>query len=196
VPDLNRDTEPAMYPAKSELKRRVAPSDTSLSFCRLVAVSATGPGAGSACQPRSRRVPRSNSALFAARGLAGLLFVTLPPAVAYRRGMAEESRAELAQVLGDLAIEMQAQTDTETTLHTIVRGAVNIVPGARWVGISLIQGRQVRSRAPSDPLVAELDKMQTSLNEGPCLSALREHHTVLIDDMARDTRWPASRGQQ
>jgi GAF domain-containing protein len=104
--------------------------------------------------------------------------------------MVSESRAELAQVLGDLAIEMQAQTDTETTLHTIVEGAVMIVPGARWAGISMIEGRKVQSRAPSDPIVAELDQAQTSLNEGPCLSALREHHTVLVDDMTTDSRWP------
>jgi GAF domain-containing protein len=100
------------------------------------------------------------------------------------------SHDELAQVLGDLAIEMQAQTGTESTLHAIVKGAVDIVPGARWAGISMIDGREVRPQGPSDPLVVELDELQTSLNEGPCLSALREHQTVLIDDMATETRWP------
>jgi len=28
------------------------------------------------------------------------------------------------------------------------------------------------------------------LNEGPCLSTLREHHTVHVQDMAAETRWP------
>jgi putative methionine-R-sulfoxide reductase with GAF domain len=104
--------------------------------------------------------------------------------------VARESGGELAQLLGDLAIEMQAQTDTEHTLQAIVEGAVEIVPGATWAGISMIHGREIQSRGPSDPLVAELDRVQISLGEGPCLSALREHHTVLIDDMAAETRWP------
>ncbi|MGK2869876.1 MAG: GAF and ANTAR domain-containing protein [Mycobacterium sp.] len=96
----------------------------------------------------------------------------------------------LAQLLGDLAIELQQETGTEATLRAITEGAVSLVPGAWGAGISLVQGRQVTAEAPTNPIVAELDKLQSSLNEGPCLSALREHHTVQIDDMATETRWP------
>jgi putative methionine-R-sulfoxide reductase with GAF domain len=101
------------------------------------------------------------------------------------------SRSELAQVLGALAIEMQAQTDSAATLRSIVEAAVSIVPGARWAGISLIEGRHVRSEVPTNPRVAELDQLQTALGEGPSLSSLREHHTVHIEDTAAETRWPA-----
>ncbi len=97
---------------------------------------------------------------------------------------------DLAQVMGDLAIELEKQADTHSTLLNIVDGAVALVPGARWAGISLIQGHQITSEAPSDTIVAELDQLQTTLDEGPCLSALREHHTVLIDNMATEKRWP------
>ncbi|MFB1298458.1 GAF and ANTAR domain-containing protein [Mycobacterium sp. pW049] len=97
---------------------------------------------------------------------------------------------ELARVLGDLAVEMQDQHDTESTLRSIVRGAVTIVPGARWAGISLIEGRTIQPRVPSDAIVAKLDSLQSELDEGPCLSALRDHRTVLIDDMATEKRWP------
>ncbi|WP_193048456.1 GAF and ANTAR domain-containing protein [Mycolicibacterium baixiangningiae] len=100
------------------------------------------------------------------------------------------SRVDLAQVLGDLAVEMQDQTDAESTLHSIVDGAIAIVPGAQWAGISLIEGRRVKARVPSDPLVVELDELQSSLDEGPCVSALREHRTVHIEDMALESRWP------
>ena len=85
---------------------------------------------------------------------------------------------------------MQDQTDSESTLQSIVSSAVAIVAGARWAGISLIKARRVIPRAPSDPLVAELDELQSSFDEGPCLDALREQHTVLIDDMATEPRWP------
>jgi GAF domain-containing protein len=97
---------------------------------------------------------------------------------------------DLAQVLGDLAVEMQDQCDTESTLRAIVSGAVTIVPGARWASVFLIEGRAVQPRVPSDPIAAKLDTLHAELDEGPCLSALREHRTILIDDMATETRWP------
>jgi GAF domain-containing protein len=97
---------------------------------------------------------------------------------------------DLAQLLGDLAVEIQDQTDRRTTLRVIVEAAVVMVPGARWAGVSLIEGRHVRAEAPSDAIVAALDEAQIMLNEGPCLSALREHHTVHVEDMATETRWP------
>ncbi len=75
-------------------------------------------------------------------------------------------------------------------MQAIVEGAVAVVPGARWAGISLIHGRSVEARVPSDPLVAELDTLQSQFDDGPCLDALRDHHTVLIDDMAAESRWP------
>ena len=43
-------------------------------------------------------------------------------------------KVPLAQTLGNLAVEMQAQMDSTNTLRTIVAGAAGIVPGARWAG--------------------------------------------------------------
>ncbi|WP_304108665.1 GAF and ANTAR domain-containing protein [Mycolicibacterium bacteremicum] len=103
--------------------------------------------------------------------------------------MADQLR-DLAQQLADLAVNMQDQSDTEATLHAVVKGAVNLVPGVRWAGISLIDGRAVRPRVPSDPIVEKLDTLQTELDEGPCLTALREHRTVMIEDMGAEQRWP------
>lgn len=76
------------------------------------------------------------------------------------------------------------------TLQSIVEAAVRLVPGVRWAGISLIEGRQVTPSVPTDELVAELDSLQNDLGEGPCLDALHEQHTVSIADTSTDTRWP------
>ncbi|MCV7435100.1 GAF and ANTAR domain-containing protein [Mycolicibacterium bacteremicum] len=103
--------------------------------------------------------------------------------------MADQLR-DLAQQLADLAVKMQDQADTETTLHAVVEGAVNLVPGVRWAGVSLVDGRTVQARVPSDPIVEKLDSLQAELDEGPCLTALRGHRTVRVDDMASDRRWP------
>jgi hypothetical protein len=101
-----------------------------------------------------------------------------------------DSGDDLVGVLGALAIELQAQSNTDETLQSIVEAAVKLVPGVRWAGISLIEGRRVTPSAPTDELVAELDSLQNDLSEGPCLDALREHHTVCIEDTSTDTRWP------
>ena len=104
--------------------------------------------------------------------------------------MADAIGPQLARTLGDLAVRMQGQVGTEHTLRTIVDAAAEIVPGARWAGISLIQGRSVVAQVPTDPAVAKLDELQSELGKGPCITALRDSHTVHIVDMSRDTRWP------
>lgn len=104
--------------------------------------------------------------------------------------MTVDPRPELAQLFGDLAIGLQNESGTEATLKAITEGAVNLVPGAWGCGISMVEGRKITPEAPTNPIVAELDQLQSSLDEGPCLSALREEHTVQIEDMATEIRWP------
>ena len=105
--------------------------------------------------------------------------------------VAEDSDQHLTQAFGDLAVEMQAQRGASDTLKSTVEAAAQIVPGARWAGIFMIRGRQVVAEVPTSREVAELDQLQSDMGDGPCVTALREHHTVHIDDMATDTRWPA-----
>ncbi|HEX4393890.1 MAG TPA: ANTAR domain-containing protein [Mycobacterium sp.] len=57
-------------------------------------------------------------------------------------GGAELARS-LAQAVGSLTIELQAQTDTAATLQSIVEASVELVPGAGCAGISLIEGERV-----------------------------------------------------
>lgn len=101
---------------------------------------------------------------------------------------------DLAKAFGDFAVELQTSSGSDNTLQTIVQAAAHIVPGARWAGISLVQGKQVVPKAPTDPRVAALDELQSQFNDGPCLTSLRDHHTVQIDDMRSDPRWPVFAG--
>lgn len=104
--------------------------------------------------------------------------------------MNSENTRQLAEVLGNLAIEMQSLHETAAVLRTIVAGAIDVVPGTSCAGISRVSGRNVTSEMPSDPIAAELDQLQTELNEGPALSVLRERHTIFIKNMSEETRWP------
>jgi hypothetical protein len=54
----------------------------------------------------------------------------------------------------------------------------------------MVLGQQVTSEAPTDPVAAKLDDLQTELRNGPCITALREHRTVRIEEMSTETRWP------
>ncbi len=97
---------------------------------------------------------------------------------------------QLAEVLGNLAVEMQSLRDSEAVLRAIVAGAIDVVPGTHSAGISRVSGRTVTSEMPSNAIAAELDQLQTTLNEGPALSALRERRTVFIKSMGEESRWP------
>jgi putative methionine-R-sulfoxide reductase with GAF domain len=101
-----------------------------------------------------------------------------------------EIENRLARTLGDLAVEMQAQKGSADTLHAILASATHVVSGARWAGISLINGKRVTAEASTDPIVGKLDELQNELGDGPCLTALRDQHTVHIADMSTETRWP------
>jgi GAF domain-containing protein len=43
--------------------------------------------------------------------------------------------------------------------------------------------------ASSTTTARKLDERQYSIDDGPCLTALREQHTVMIPDLAADSRW-------
>jgi GAF domain-containing protein len=96
----------------------------------------------------------------------------------------------LVRLFGGLAMDMQEASPGEPTLKVIVDAAVKLIPGVRWAGISTIAGRQVIPMVPTSDVVAELDAVQSAVNDGPCLTALRDHRRVHIEDMTLDERWP------
>lgn len=63
-------------------------------------------------------------------------------------------------------------------------------------GVSIMfvhRGGRISSPAFSSRVAYDSDQAQYLADEGPCLEALREHHTVVIDDLEDDTRWPEYR---
>jgi transcriptional regulator with GAF, ATPase, and Fis domain len=100
--------------------------------------------------------------------------------------------------LPDAAVSLEAAARTigrvftlDETLAAIVAGARLSVPGIDHVGISTIDRHGVATtRAASDDLVSHLDKLQYSMNEGPCVDAIRREHVVLAPDIRNDQRWP------
>jgi GAF domain-containing protein len=96
----------------------------------------------------------------------------------------------LARDLSDLARHLQADTSMESLLASIVEAAIREVGGAEYAGISEILGRRVNTRAASHPLVSQIDELQYSSGDGPCLTSLREQVTARSADLAAEDRWP------
>ncbi|WP_243789357.1 GAF and ANTAR domain-containing protein [Saccharopolyspora gloriosae] len=80
----------------------------------------------------------------------------------------------------------------EETLALIVAGAIQTVPGVEHAGVSLLRADgSIVSYTPSAEAVAEVDQLQSTYREGPCVTALWDEHTVIVDDLVNETdRWP------
>jgi transcriptional regulator with GAF, ATPase, and Fis domain len=96
----------------------------------------------------------------------------------------------LAERMAVLAHELLAVDDRERTLDEIVKQSVDALPEADGAGIALIEGSKITTAAPTGAVSTRLHELQVELGEGPCLTSLREQHTVIVDDLAHDRRWP------
>ena len=104
--------------------------------------------------------------------------------------------SELATQLSELARELQQENDVKAVLSGIVDAALDLVPGTAHASISLVTGRKkVDSEAASGELPRQVDALQNSTGQGPCLDAAYEERVVRVPDLSREDRWPAfSRG--
>jgi len=101
------------------------------------------------------------------------------------------SDAARASSLATAARAIVQKRTLAETLDTIVLAARDALPGFDHVGLALLtRTGEVETKAATDPLVRELDHLQYTAGEGPCLSALRETPVVVVPDLRREQRWP------
>jgi GAF domain-containing protein len=101
------------------------------------------------------------------------------------------TRVEIADVLAQVAQEINSPESLAATLQSIVHTAQRSLPGIDHVGVSVAQrGGRVETKAATGDLVLELDELQYSLNEGPCLYAISAATVVRVENAAHDDRWP------
>lgn len=100
--------------------------------------------------------------------------------------LAEEMTAVFARATRLLLTE-------ETVAHAlrlITEAATVAVPGARGAGLTLIgHSGERQTTAASDEVVAAADSLQYELGEGPCITAWASGETVVVADLANETRW-------
>ena len=97
----------------------------------------------------------------------------------------------IAAAVAEAAKLMDAPRTLDDTLETIVKAALQTVPGFDHVGISIThRSGEIETRAGTDPLVWELDEIQYRLHEGPCYDSITGSTVTVVDHAPQDRRWP------
>jgi GAF domain-containing protein len=97
----------------------------------------------------------------------------------------------LVERLGEMARELSGAHDLDEMLQLIVDLGEAYLEGCDGVSLMLIgKDRQISSPAYSSKVAYDSDQAQYETDEGPCLDALRQHETIVIDDLETETRWP------
>jgi GAF domain-containing protein len=68
--------------------------------------------------------------------------------------------------------------------------AADATGGDAAVGVTVIRENERTTVAASDERTLMLDEIQYNDGDGPCLHCARTGHTVVIDDLEADDRWP------
>ena len=91
-------------------------------------------------------------------------------------------------------LQRRGRTDVEGALTRINEISVASIPGAQCAGVTVVDDvRRIRSLGATDPVACVLDDVQAEVLEGPCLSAAWHQHTIDVDDLSLEDRWPAYR---
>lgn len=98
---------------------------------------------------------------------------------------------ELAEVMIRVVQHLNEAVPLDEVLQRIVAAAVDTIPGAQHAGISVWhRNGRIETLASTDDLVLELDRLQYSLREGPCVDAMHGEKECWVEDLSLETRWP------
>ena len=80
----------------------------------------------------------------------------------------------------------------EAMQRAVMLATRGFIPGCHAAGVCVVySGDRIDTHATSNDALREIDALQHDLDEGPCLDALRDNHTVRSDDLSKDDRWPS-----
>ncbi|WP_045745393.1 GAF and ANTAR domain-containing protein [Actinoplanes rectilineatus] len=82
-----------------------------------------------------------------------------------------------------------SETSRDDFVGRVAALAVQLVPGAGEVSITLLGERGPFTAAATGDVASRLDERQYHARTGPCLDAAADRSTVSVPDTATDTRW-------
>lgn len=98
---------------------------------------------------------------------------------------------QLAEAFAAVARQLQAEPGTESTYRRITAAAVETVEGCDHAALSLVRRHgPITTVAATSPVPGRVDSIQYSTGQGPCLDAISDPHSTLVEDLTAETRWP------
>ncbi len=93
-------------------------------------------------------------------------------------------------MFGEVARLLAGHESLQVTLDTIVSLAVEHLDHCEFAGMSIVEGRKITSPSSTNDVPRIVDAIQTEVDEGPCLDAIKEHEVFQTGDLASEDRWP------
>src|SRR6478735_8964821 len=97
---------------------------------------------------------------------------------------------ELDESLTALAGLSSVRLGLEDLLTQVATFAVQAIPGAEGAGLTLLEADRSDTIVKSAPFVAQVDDIQYSLGQGPCISAASTGEVMRSGSLGGDPRWP------
>lgn len=97
---------------------------------------------------------------------------------------------DLLAGLSALSRLSSARLSLEDLLTRVATFAVEAIPGAEGAGLTLVEADRADTIVKSAPFVVEVDDIQYSLGEGPCISAAETGRVMRSGSLGGDPRWP------
>jgi GAF domain-containing protein len=99
-------------------------------------------------------------------------------------------RDEFHESLGALSRLATSQMSLEQSLTSVAQFSVRAIPGADGGGLTLLETERPDTIVATDPFVEEIEDIQYSLGQGPCITAAGTGGTVSSGSLGADPRWP------
>lgn len=102
----------------------------------------------------------------------------------------EQEDDDLQASLDGLARLSMGALDLNQVLTRVAELAAAAIPGADGAGLTVLDHGHADTIVASAPFVAEVDAIQYSMAEGPCITAAKEVRTVRSGSLEDDPQWP------
>lgn len=105
--------------------------------------------------------------------------------------MDENYSSQIIENLQELHGLLLSEETLQSTLERVTQLACATIQGCDSAGVTILEDSKVSTTAATDEFTYKIDADQYENREGPCLQALSSQEVVLMDDIAKDSRWPA-----
>jgi hypothetical protein len=145
----------------------------------LSAVAGAGQAAGSGAAGGRQSASAARSRAADARAAAARSRAALPVA------------RPLTEAFMAISEALSGPPGLDHAFEQAVVQARRLVPGATSVSLCTLDGAVARTAAATDRIAAELDQVQYTSGQGPCLQAITTYETVSSADLGAESAWPA-----